>query len=159
MLKESSERNTIAAFLLVADQLQGILVASKLVSRADGEQTSLEAVTLLAKKATSRTYGDVIVAIVQSDRVIATQSTDASDIEVIPGHVAAQFGSIGQIAGNFEALVLFYGAGLVMISDLEVVGTSSFIAAQAARTAAITQASFLNCPQGLELCGLAYPTA
>jgi hypothetical protein len=103
---------------------EGRLIASIPRSQGDTEETTIDEITMDARKITTRTYGSVYVAVTQGDEVLGLTSLDAEDLDVQYTLANLTFDGI-EVTGDFDLLVLFHGAGLVAVTNVAIAGDTT----------------------------------
>jgi hypothetical protein len=87
----------------------------------DGTAT-IDSVDLTIRKITTRTHGDVNVAITQGGKVLGSNTAEASDLDLEMQQITLPIIPI-EISGSYEVLVLFHGAGYVSVGGIHAVAT------------------------------------
>ncbi|MCI0560454.1 MAG: hypothetical protein MN733_18360, partial [Nitrososphaera sp.] len=109
---EPSEQGSIAVLP------EGFLLTSTAYS-GDADGTTIEAVSFSARLATTRTHGDIIIAITQGEQVIAVRSIETDSLGTIMQEMQVPFGI--EVQDEFQISVLFYGTELAIVDGLELV--------------------------------------
>jgi hypothetical protein len=94
------------------------------ISRSQGEETIIDEVTMDARKITTRTSGEVHVAITQDGDVLGIASLDTDDLDIQFTRANLTFDGI-EVTGDFEVVVLFNGAGLVAVTNVALAGDTT----------------------------------
>jgi hypothetical protein len=102
----------------------GQLIASIPRSQGDTEETTIDEVTMDARKITTRTSGSVYVAITQGEEVLGLASLDAGDLDVHYTQANLTFDGV-EVTGDFELAVIFHGAGAIAVTDVAIAGDTT----------------------------------
>jgi hypothetical protein len=98
------------------DQLPpGHLITNSSVLQ-DGAST-ISSIDMSIRKITTRTYGDVSVVVAQGSNILGVGHVEAADFGMDYQQVSVPLGPI-DVSGDYQVLVLFYGAGYVSLSEL-----------------------------------------
>ncbi len=99
-----------------ADQLPpGSLITN--VSQFQEGTSTIESIEMSIRKITTRTHGDVSVALVQGSNVLSVSHIEAADLGIEYQQVSIPINPVA-VSGSYQVVVLFYGAGYVSVSDL-----------------------------------------
>jgi hypothetical protein len=82
----------------------------------DGTAT-IESIDLVARKVTTRTHGDVGVAVIQDGQVLAVSHIEASDLDINYQQLSVPIGPI-EVSGSYQVQVFFYGAGYIAAGEI-----------------------------------------
>jgi hypothetical protein len=96
----------------------GNLISSNSIAQ-DGELT-VQGISMTANKVTTRTTGDVSVAITQGDNVLAVGAIQASGLDTNTQHVSVPINPV-RISGSYQIAVYFYGAGYVQAGEMQAI--------------------------------------
>ena len=88
----------------------GYLVAN--ASHFQDGTAIIENIDMVARKVTTRTNGDVGVAVIQDGQVLAVSSIEASDLDINYQHLSVPIGPF-EVSGSYQVQIYFYGAGYI----------------------------------------------
>jgi hypothetical protein len=77
----------------------------------DGSAT-IESIDVVARKVTTRTNGDVGIAVVQDGLILAVSNIEASDLDINYQQLSVPIGPV-EVSGNYQVQIYFYGAGYI----------------------------------------------
>ena len=105
----------------VADGLPpGYLIAnSSRIVEEDGT-ARISGIDTYMRKVTTRTSGDVSIAVMQNGRILALGQVEASDLEMDMQPISVPIGP-ATVSGSYQVLVFFYGSGYVAVGDIQTV--------------------------------------
>jgi hypothetical protein len=98
------------------DQLPPGYLITNMSQPQDGTST-IGSIEMSIRKVTTRTHGDVSVALAQGSNILAVSQLEAGDLGIEYQQVSVPVGPV-DVSGSYQVLVLFYGAGYVSVSDL-----------------------------------------
>jgi hypothetical protein len=81
---------------------------------------SIQSIDMLARKVTTRTHGDVAVAVVQDGKVLGVGHMEAAYLDINHKQVSVPMGSIS-VSGSYEVQIFFYGAGYIAAGEVRAV--------------------------------------
>jgi hypothetical protein len=98
------------------DQLpMGIVVANS-PQYAEGTAT-IGKIDMLARKWTTRTSGDIAVAVMQNGNVLAISHLQASYLDLNSQHLSLPIGPVA-VSGSYQVGVYFYGSGAISAAEI-----------------------------------------
>lgn len=97
------------------DSMPSLLPPGYLITNSSHYQDGtaiLGSVDMVARKVTTRTHGDVGIAVIQDGQVLAVSNIEASDLQVNYQHLSVPIGPF-EVSGSYQVQVFFYGAGYI----------------------------------------------
>ena len=102
------------------DETPSLLPLGVLITNSSHNQdgtTTIESIDLVARKVTTRTHGDVGVAVIQDGQVLAVSYIEASDLDFNYQQLSVPIGPI-EVSGSYQVQVFFYGAGYIAAGEI-----------------------------------------
>ena len=93
----------------------GVLITNS--SHSQDDTATVGSIELVARKVTTRTHGDVGVAVIQDGQVLAVGYFEASDLDISYQQLSVPIGPI-EVSGSYQVQVFFYGAGYIAAGEI-----------------------------------------